>query len=692
MTTPSTRSLIVEARTYLRPLNEEGTILETPAEAVERVIEHQRWLWQRAKGGMRRCWELNAGGTHSDWYTVALTDAENAELAELRQLLLDRKLNLAGRTRWLGGTDIAMKRESSQFNCSFLEVRTVHDVVDALWLLLQGCGVGFRPIVGTLNGFANEMEVEIVRSTRGPNDKGPENNIELFEPTTGVWRLVIGDSSAAWAKSIGKLLAGKHPAKKLIIDFQNVRGPGGRLSGYGWISSGDAQIAKAYEAIAKMLNARAGKLLTRIDILDLMNWLGTILSSRRSAEIALMAHGEPEWEEFARAKKDHFADNPQRAMSNNSIMFYQKPTKYQLKHIFRMMQESGGSEPGFVNAVAAMKRAPWFKGGNPCMEIMLGDKSFCNLVETVLFRFNTGIDGTDTAGVDELRRAHYLAARANYRQTCVYLIDDVLQYGWHQLNEFLRLCGVGVTGVMSWDHRNEAQAWQDLRKVARIGADSMADELGMPRAKGVTTIKPSGTQSKTVGTVDQECPEGIHKPMGRFIFNNVRFSAHDPLVAKLKAANYHMFPDPYDATGILVRFPVQYRRIDFSAGELPDGRIVAVNTETAVEQLDRYKLVMDNYVDHNCSITVNYSPDEVPDIIDWLMSNWDSYVGVSFILRNDPTKTAKDLGYPYLPQEVVTRAEYEAYAGTLSRVNVNNTGSAEVDAGADCAAGACPIR
>lgn len=1005
--TPSTRAQIVEARTYLRPLDDEGTVFETPEQAADRIIGHQRWLWERAKGGMHRVTEISdlpplkfddpVGYRVEDgWVMIRLTDDEEAELQELRALFLDRKLTVAGRTRWLGGTAIAKERESSNFNCSFLEIRNVHDIVDTTWLLLQGCGVGFRPVVGTLNGFAQPMEIEVIRSKRGPYDKGPENNVETFDPVTRTWTIKVGDSSSAWAKSAGKLTAGKFHAKKLVLDFSLVRGGGRRLKNYGWISSGDEQIAKAYPAIAQILNSAAGRLLTRIEILDIMNWLGTILSSRRSAEIAVLAHGEPEWQDFALAKKDMWTTGrDHRQMSNNSIMFYQKPTKYQLSRIFKMMMDAGGSEPGFINAQAAMKRAPWFKGVNPCCEIMLGDRSFCvaentplitrkglvnigdavgeeievwngrrwaavapfktgtadkllrvtfgdgsyldvtpehrffvadrfsapnyvevlakdldthskymlhtepftieytggesvphaytigfyvgdgygnhinvysekkrklplsgnwaadghqngkpkwrlsglpfdwseatglrsdlspvfgwspdsiisfisgladadgsnttsggiriyqgsenfvrqlqllltkvgirssvcfmssdqtnlgkrnkpiwyvsitdtqklachrlvcdrsgfgkknrhqtivsvtpldgthpsfcfhepettkavfgnsltgqcNLVETVLPRFNDDIEG--------LHRAHWLVARANYRQTCVNLDDGVLQRGWHELNEFLRLCGVGVTGVVSWQHWEDPSAWSDLHEVAIDGANSMADELGLPRAKAVTTVKPSGTQSKALGIVGHEVPEGIHMPIGRFIFNRIRFSTHDPIINKLREANYAIEPDPSDPTGVLAVIPVEFAGIKFDTVQVGD-ETIEVNNESAIAQLDRYKLLMDNYVDHNASITVSYDPEEVPEIVDWLMANWDTYVGVSFIYRQDATRTAADLGYKYLPQTLVSEKTYRAYADTLLPVNLSENAAAEMLADSmECAGGACPVR
>ena len=457
MTTPSIRAQVITRRTYNRPLPEGG--FESWEQTVDRVISHQRWLWDRA-----------AGITEAD-------DGSWPELQELRQLMLDRKVLTSGRTLWLGGTPVAKKREASQFNCSFTNIETVMDCVDGLWLLLQGCGLGFRPIVGQLTGYQKPIEdIQIIRSTRTTKG-GAEGNSETF--TDGVWTIKVGDSAEAWAKSLGKLVAHKFPANKLVLDFSEIRPSGDRLAGYGWISSGDASLASAYTAIHTILNRRAGSLLTRMDILDLVNWMGTVLSSRRSAEIALFEYGEDEWEEFATAKDQFWLKNPQRGQSNNSLLFKTKPLHSELEAIFKLMVDSGGSEPGFINGQAATKRAPWFKGVNPCAEILLGNKSFCNLTEVDLHKFHG-----DSAG---LRRAVYLAARANYRQTCVNLRDGILQEAWHLNNDFLRLCGVGLTGIAT---RPDLKAYDyaELERTAVAAAYAMADELGTPRPKNVTTV------------------------------------------------------------------------------------------------------------------------------------------------------------------------------------------------------------
>ena len=650
--TLDTRAQVVTRRTYNRPLNKEGTQFETWEQTIDRVIEHQHWLWERAKG-------------------AHLQPNELMELEDLRLLYLDRIACPSGRTLWLGGTNVAKRREASQFNCSFGRVSTIHDVVDGFWLLLQGCGVGFEPVVGTLNGFTKEVEVEVIRSSR--DNRGYDNNKDYF--ANDIWYLEVGDSAEAWAKSIGKILAMKKPVRKIMLDFSEIRPAGERLSGYGWISSGDESISKAFVEICKILNRKAGQLLDRIDILDIMNWLGTTLSSRRSAEIAVMPYDSPQWEEFATAKKDHWIDNPQRAQSNNSLLFYRKPTRYELNSIMQMMIDSGGSEPAFINAEAALKRAPWFKGVNPCAEILLSDKSFCNLVEFDLNKCN----GKD---INTIRYWIRILARANYRQTCVNLDDGILQRTWHELNEFLRLTGVGLTGIVTWEHLDKPHRFQLLREAAIDGAHSMADELGLPRSKAVTTVKPSGTLSKIMSTT-----EGVHKPLGKYIFNNIRFSKHDPLVDILREADYRVFPDPYSEDSVLATFPVSYENVEFTE---VDGK--HVNIESAVDQLDRYKMMLENYVDHNCSVTISYDPSEKDAIVSWLLNNWDNYVGVSFIFRNDPTKTAEDLGYPYLPQEVVDEETFKTYAAQLKPINLDAANSLDELDDDGCATGACPIR
>jgi hypothetical protein len=227
------------------------------------------------------------------------------------------------------------------------------------------------------------------------------------------------------------------------------------------------------------------------------------------------------------------------------------------------------------------------------------------------------------------------------------------------------------------------------------GAYSMADELGTERPHNVTTMKPSGTLSK----ISDSDSEGMNLPLGKYIFNNVAFDRYDPILPILQEAGYHSFKHPTDPTDpILVRMPVPISNNHFT-----NINGLEVNLESAVDQLERYKMFNTNYTEQNTSCTISWEPRETKAMAKWFDRNWNDFIGVAFLFRNDPTKTAKDLGYSYLPQEVVTRKIYDDYVSKLKPVDISNVGN--VDAfdmplelsksgldNSECGTGTCPIK
>lgn len=707
---PSIRARIVERRTYLRPKDEDGKRFETPAEAKERGIAHQRWLWEKA---LKR--PLNA--------------AEEAELAELRQFMDEARISLSGRVKWMGGTDIIKERASAAFNCSFTNLETPADFVDAFWLLLQGCGVGFQPKPGLLTGFPSTLlKIEVIPSTRTERG-GAESNTETV--ADGVWTIRFGDSAKAWSKAIGKLLAEKHRVHTLRLDYSELRPGGKRLRGYGWLSSGWKPLADGFTKICSIMQRYADVPLDAVAILDIMNTLGTVLSSRRSAQIGLLKDTHRDISAFLGAKTgEWYLTEAQRSQSNNSIMFTSKPSRAKIVELLHQIHRTG--EPGFVNLEAAQRRAPEMEGFNPCAEILLPSKGFCNLMQVVWHRFNGDFEG--------LKRAQYIAGRANYRQTAVSMRDGVLQLQWDDQQKLLRLCGVSPTGYVSWEYADSPSHLEIVADAARRGANDMADDLGLQRARRVTQCQPAGTSSKVLGLEGDEVHEGAHAAMSRYIFNNIQFNKLDPLVEKLRAANYHVFDHPSDPTGVLATIPVEYpaspvftkvvKKVAFdklthrrgehlfedamprvpaswsepgvtvTSEDVPEGRVykawreeeLEVNVESAVRQLERYRILMNHYIDHNCSITVSFDETEIEAMADWFMEHWDSYIGVSFLQRNDPTKSALELGFQYLPQQAVSRRVFEAYTKTLLPVDLSDDAGEDMVQIDDCATGACPIR
>lgn len=660
--TPSPRAKAVTLRTYQRPLDDQGASFEAWDVTITRAqYNHHKALWER----------------------YGCTRPNEPELQELLELGRQRKSLVAGRTLWLGGTDYAYERACCNFNCSALPITTVYDVVDATWLLLNGCGVGFKPKVGVLHGFRRPItKVTVVPSQQDATWKGQEDNVESYdESDESIWKITIGDSAAAWAKAVGKLFNPRHPCvDELILDFSNVRGPGQRLKGYGWICNGSVPLANAMLAIVQVLNGKAGELLDEIDILDCVNHIGTVLSSRRSAQICLMDATNPRIKELESAKHEYWKrGNNHRRQSNNTEQFWSKPTKQRLAELLHYSDRCGG-DPGLCNADAARHKAPWYEAQNPCSEILLPYYGFCNLVTNCLPLFERNFAA--------LERAIYLIARANFRQTCVDLRDGILQPVWHQANEALRLCGVSLTGIVQAPWVTDYQI-RRLRNAAIVGAYSMADEWKLPRPKAVTTIKPEGTGTKCMGTKELgEVSEGVHRPLGKFIFNWINFSQHDPIVGIMESAGYRTLPNPSDTNNVLVCFPVTYDNVTF---DRVNGK--EVNLEPATAQLNRYLRWNNLWADHTVSCTVSYQEQELPEIVDWIDDNWDrGFISSSFLRRGDPTKSAKELGHPYLPQDIVDEPEFRSYEASLRSVDFNKvTGIFELDSD-ECKGGACPVR
>ncbi|MGD9631429.1 MAG: ribonucleoside-triphosphate reductase, adenosylcobalamin-dependent [Pyrinomonadaceae bacterium] len=649
----SARSILVARRSYCRP-HGDGTY-ETWAQVTDRVCRHQEWLWERALG--RR-----------------LSPDERTELKYLGDYQKAMLGSVAGRTNWLGGTQIAREREASMFNCAFSRAETVYDIVDLAWLLLQGCGTGFEAVSGSLNGFPNHIpEIVSYRSER-TSKGGFEKNNESYDATTKTWTIMVGDSAVAWAKAVGKIIASKfYGVQKLVLDFTQIRPAGERLRGYGWISSGDEMIAKAFLQMAAIMNDRAGKLLRVIDIHDIVNLVGIILSSRRSAQLSQQPYGTGDWMSFARCKSNYTENAPWRGQSNNNLYFLQRPTLDELRRLMEMVVDSGGSDPGLFNMEEARRRAPWCAGVNPCAEILLCNKGFCNLVETNL----GGFADFDIRGLADCIK---LFARANYRQTLVNLQDGVLQRAWHENNQYLRLCGVSVTGITCRDDLTEAD-WMFLRNEARFAAMAMAHEIGTQPPQAVTTVKPSGTLSKVMDTTS-----GMHRPVGKYIFNDVMYSKHDEVVDVLRDAGYLVYDHPTDTTSALVRFTESWEGSDFTK---TDGGL-EIDDEPAVEQLNRYLKLMRTWCDHNVSCTIYYHPEEVGDLTEKLHENWDDYVGVSFLPRYDCT--GKGSQHAWMPQRVVTEKEFRDYSAGLKPVSEEALVGGLSMEEEKCATGACPIN
>ena len=279
------------------------------------------------------------------------------------------------------------------------------------------------------------------------------------------------------------------------------------------------------------------------------------------------------------------------------------------------------------------QRRPNFNGVNPCAEILLDSNGLCNLttINTAAFAKDGKLDK------EGLLEAQRLSARAGYRMTFTELeLPD-----WNKVHQRDKLIGCSLTGwqdmvnACNLTREDQAALLKELREAARNAAFEYADELGRERPILVTTVKPEGSQS-LLPTVSS----GVHYSHAPYYIRRIRISASDPLVKVCEELGYPVFPevgqDPETCVTKVVEFPVK----------APEGKVKP--QVSALEQLENYKMFMENYVDHNCSITVHVRDHEWDDVEQWVWDNWDETVALSFLPYNDSF-------YEMLPFEAISR-------------------------------------
>jgi ribonucleoside-diphosphate reductase alpha chain/ribonucleoside-triphosphate reductase len=339
------------------------------------------------------------------------------------------------------------------------------------------------------------------------------------------------------------------------------------------------------------------------------------------------------------------------------------------------MRYSG--EPGWVNEEAGSKRRPNFAGVNPCAEILLDSKGLCNLTTVNVMAF---IDEDGTLNRDGLLDAQRLSARAAFRMTCTEL--EIPE--WNAVQHRDRLLGCSLTGwqdmvnAAGMSRDEQILLLHDLREAAKRAAGEYAEELGLEKPLLVTTVKPEGTLSLL-----PVVSSGVHFSHAPYYVRRVRISSGDPLVKVCEELGYPVYPEvgqsKKNASVKVVEFPVK----------APEGKIKG--DVTAVEQLEIYRMFMEHYVDHNCSITVHVREGEWDEACQWVWDNWDDVVGVTFI-------SYADSFYELLPYEEISREEYEERVAGMkpfipSLISKYEHEETELDVGDEgCESGVCPIR
>lgn len=631
-------------------------------------------------------------------YNCSLVPTSREEAEKLYSNIFNLKQFLSGRTFWVGNTEVAQYYPMANYNCSFQVIDSFQAFKDIFYLLMVGSGVGVRILKSDIEKLPKvRTDVEIIHESYtpiAPYLREDSSSLE-FSNNNNV-KIIIGDSKEGWVQSLDyffKIIYSNEyrNIKTVILNYDNVRPKGEKLKRFGGTASGHSSLknmfTKIYNIINKLglINNKERVKLKPIDCLDIANIIGenvVVGGVRRTAEIVLI---DSEDSECIEAKSSLYQkiddkwiineDILHRQMSNNSIYYKEKPSKDKLHWQIEQMRYSG--EPGWVNEAAGLKRRPNFNGVNPCGEILLDTKGLCNLTTVNVYAF---VKENNTLDYEGLYEAQRLSTRAGYRMTCTEL--EIPE--WDIVQERDKLLGCSLTGwqdmvnATGMSKDEQVKLLRELRKISHKAGEEYANELGQNKPLLITTIKPEGTLS-LLPTVSS----GVHYSHSPYFIRRIRISSDDPLVKVCEELEYNVLPevgqDKDTCTTKVIEFPVK----------VPQGK--TKYDVTAIEQLENYKMFMENYVDHNCSITVHVRADEWVNVEQWVWDNWDDIVALSFLSLDDNF-------YELLPFEAIDEKEYSYRKEKMkpfipSLISKYEKHETEHDIGSEsCESGICPVR
>ncbi|MCT4606282.1 MAG: ribonucleoside-triphosphate reductase, adenosylcobalamin-dependent [Marinisporobacter sp.] len=631
-------------------------------------------------------------------YNCSLIPTTKKEAEKLYDNVYNLRQFLSGRTFWVGNTPVAKNYPMANYNCSFLKIEQFESFKELFYLLMIGSGVGLRILkddVGSLPKIRTNYE--LIHKDYMPvpkNEREDNTGLEFFH--NNVVKITVGDSKEGWTQSLDfffKLLYSNEyrNVKTIIVDYDHVRPKGEKLKTFGGTASGHESLKNMFFKIdgvirKNKINHQKKKIkLKPIDCLDIANIIGenvVVGGVRRTAEMVLIDADDQECID-AKSKLYKQIDGQwivdkniiHRQMSNNSIYYREKPTREKLHWQIERMRYSG--EPGWINEVAGLKRRPNMNGVNPCGEILLDSQGLCNLTTINVYSF---VDENGKLDLEGLLEAQRLSVRAGYRMTCVELEVP----NWDRVQQRDKLVGCSLTGwqdmvnAIGVTREEEAEILRKLREVAHEEVKKYADQIGEREPLLVTTVKPEGTLSQ-LPTVSS----GVHYSHSPFYIRRIRISSDDPLVKVCEELDYPVFPEVGQVLDTcvtkVVEFPVK----------APKGK--TKYDVSAIEQLENYKMFMENYVDHNCSITVHVREHEWEAVEEWVWDNWDDVVALSFLSLDDNF-------YKLLPYEAISEEEYKRRVNKMkpfipSLLRKYEQEEVELDIGNDgCDNGICPIR
>ena len=562
------------------------------------LSRYSRWVPEK---GRRETWDETVS-RYFDFFTEHLQEQNDFKLDEvsrkrLEEAVLSQKVMPSMRCLMTAGE--ALKRENvAGYNCSYVAVDSPRAFDEILYILMNGTGVGFS--------------VERQDVIKLPNVAD-----ELHETDTTI---VVPDSKLGWAKSLKELIHLLYSGQIPSWDLSKVRPAGAPLKTFGGRASGPEPLDQLFRFAINIFKNASGRKLTSLECHDLVCKIAEIVvvgGVRRSALISLSNLSD---DRMRVAKSGQWwEDNGQRALANNSACYTEKPEIGIFMDEWKSLYDSKSGERGIFNRQSAKEQAgrngrrdnDWDFGTNPCSEIILRSKQFCNLSEVV-------IRATDDMKTLK-EKVKFATILGTFQSTLVnfkYLTRD-----WKKNTEEERLLGVSLTGIMDNTLTNGKEPGLDkrldeLRKVAIATNAEWADKIGIQQSVSITCVKPSGTVSQLVDSAS-----GIHARHNPYYIRTVRADKKDPLAMYMRDAGFPCEDDVMKPDHTYVfSFPMK----------APEGAVMRQDM-TAIEQLELWLVYQKHWCEHKPSVTISVKEDEWFEVGAWVYKHFDWMSGVSFL-------------------------------------------------------------
>jgi len=581
-----------------------------------------------------------------------------SERPDVKDAILNLEVVPSMRTIMTAGEALD-RNHIAAYNCSFLAVDDPKAFDEALMVLMCGTGVGFS------------VERQFI-------SKLPEIPSELVETDEVV---VVGDSKEGWAKAFRQIISRLYAGEIPKWDTSKVRPAGARLKTFGGRASGAEPLENLFKFAVNTFKKAAGRKLNSLECHDIMCQVAAAVvvgGVRRSAMISLSNLSD---DRMRHAKMGNWwNDQVNRSYANNSIAFTDKPDMGSFLREWSALYESKSGERGIFNREAAQAKAESIGresrsdfGTNPCGEISLRSRQFCNLSEVVI---------RETDGVGELEKKTEIATIIGTIQSA--LVDfKYLSPKWKKNSEEERLLGVSLTGIfdhkiMSGQGEYEKSVLggtlEKLRDITRDVNKEWAEKLGINPSKAITTVKPSGTVSQLVNS-----GSGIHPRYAKHYIRRVRADVKDPLATWMQEKGVPCEVDVYNPQNLVFEFPMASASNSLTRHDIG-----------AIEHLELWLTYRNHWTDHNPSVTIYVGEDEWADVGAWVWKHWDEVCGVSFLPREDDNHS-----YAQAPYEEITEQQYKELNAAMPVINfaeytevLDNTTSSQELA---CTAGVCEI-